>query len=101
MRTQAFHASSLAIRSNPAHEMLSTRPLEARMNTYILGVVNGSVSHLPRRGERDRLRSRPATAKPYGSAASSDERPVGRAWINGREIGGTADRLAHLVVGHD
>jgi hypothetical protein len=71
------------------------------MNTHILGVVNGSISYLPRGGDRDRLGSRPATVPPHGPAAWTDQRPVGRAWINGREIGGTADRLAHLVGGHD
>ena len=25
----------------------------------------------------------------------------GRAWINGREVGGTAPRFAHLLRGHD
>jgi len=25
----------------------------------------------------------------------------GRAWINGREVGGTAPRFAHLLGGHD
>jgi hypothetical protein len=25
----------------------------------------------------------------------------GRAWINGREVGGTAPRFAHLLQGHD
>ncbi|MGH2838497.1 MAG: hypothetical protein ACRDJY_09165 [Thermoleophilaceae bacterium] len=28
-------------------------------------------------------------------------RPVGRAWVNGREVGGSDPRYAHLGRGHD
>jgi hypothetical protein len=28
-------------------------------------------------------------------------REVGRAWLNGRELGGEDDRYAHLAVSHD
>jgi hypothetical protein len=37
--------------------------------------------------------------------ATEARRPVGRrrgrAWINGREVGGTEPRYAHLTVSHD
>jgi hypothetical protein len=71
------------------------------MATNIIRGVMDSVSHLPRSAARDRLRSRRAAAPPGGPAPLSDRRPIGRAWINGREVGGTAVRLAHLVAGHD
>lgn len=32
---------------------------------------------------------------------ASGERPAGRVWINGREVGGADPRYAHLEHGHD
>jgi hypothetical protein len=34
-------------------------------------------------------------------SAGEAERPTGRAWINGREVGGTMPRHAHLTVSYD
>jgi hypothetical protein len=29
------------------------------------------------------------------------DRPTGRVWVNGREVGGVDPRYAHLARGHD
>jgi hypothetical protein len=46
-----------------------------------------------------------ARARPRAPRASEPrgrlERPVGRVWVNGREVGGADPRYAHLGRGHD
>jgi len=52
--------------------------------------MTSQVVQLPRRPAR-RRRARP---RPVG-------RTTGRAWINGREVGGTDPRFQHLAATHD
>jgi hypothetical protein len=55
--------------------------------------VATQVVQLPRRPPRRRLpRPRPVEAIAPGP---------GRAWINGREVGGTDPRFEHLIAGSD
>ena len=65
------------------------------MSSVNIPPVRTSLSGLPRRPSLLRAlvanRDRPRTA---GGTR-------GRAWINGREVGGTEPRLAHLGGGHD
>jgi hypothetical protein len=56
-------------------------------------VMQSRVLHLPRSPAR-RRRPRP---RPVEAPAP----PRGRAWINGREVGGTELRFAHLAAGSD
>lgn len=55
------------------------------------------VTSLPRRTERDRRMSRTVQAR----RRLTSPRGGGRAWINGREVGGTDPRWHHLSAGHD
>jgi hypothetical protein len=54
-----------------------------------------NVADLPR-GSRRVERLAYATRK-----GRREERRRGRAWINGREVGGTDPRFAHLSASHD
>jgi hypothetical protein len=38
------------------------------------------------------------TPRPSPRRTGSDRRPRGRAWINGREVGGPDPRFAHLAA---
>jgi hypothetical protein len=59
----------------------------------------------PRDGERtpDRVRrlNRVREARARLASPGSDSRERGRAWINGREVGGADGRFAHLAHSHD
>jgi hypothetical protein len=55
-------------------------------------MTSPQVVQLPRRPAR-RRRPSPRPAAAGGSP--------GRAWINGREVGGTEPRLDHLSIAHD
>jgi hypothetical protein len=55
-------------------------------------MTSPQVVQLPRRPAR-RRRPRPRPAAAGGSS--------GRAWINGREVGGTDPRFDHLSIAHD
>jgi hypothetical protein len=47
-------------------------------------------------------RHRPVTlAAEAGRRLTNSSRTRGRAWINGREVGGASDRFAHLGRSHD
>jgi hypothetical protein len=62
----------------------------------MLAMKGSAVTSLPRgtrRGQRPALRAE--------TGPRSGNRRAGRAWINGREVGGTEGRFAHLDVGHD
>ena len=51
--------------------------------------------------ERD-ARLRRAQASPRRPRPTDTQQPFrGRAWINGREVGGTQPRFAHLTVSYD
>jgi hypothetical protein len=56
--------------------------------------VDSQVLHLPKRPPRTR-RPRPA------ARAEPPRRVRGRAWINGREVGGVDPRFAHLTGCYD
>ena len=58
--------------------------------------MNGSASNLPRGKRRGQRLVFSAEA-----ARQSPAKGTGRAWINGREVGGTQGRFAHLGIGHD
>ena len=45
--------------------------------------------------------SRPRTAPLDSHRGRNAGGTLGRAWINGREVGGTEARFAHLAGGHD
>jgi hypothetical protein len=62
--------------------------------------VGAVVSSLPRGADRARRLARAAEAR-RRLATSRTARPIGRAWINGREVGGTATPFAHLARVHD
>jgi hypothetical protein len=62
--------------------------------------VQATVSPLPRGEARTRRLARAAEAR-RRLERPRRRRPIGRAWINGREVGGTADPLAHLTLAHD
>ena len=57
-------------------------------NAAVIGLPRGD-----RRGQRPAVRA----AVPI----RTDLRRAGRAWINGREVGGTEGRFAHLDTSHD
>jgi hypothetical protein len=59
-------------------------------------MTTASVTSFPR-GRRRGQRLELGTAVP----PRPDSSRGGRAWINGREVGGTAERFAHLETGHD
>jgi hypothetical protein len=69
----------------------------AAENIRHMGAV---VSSLPSGAARARRLARAAEARRL-LAARGPGRPIGRAWINGREVGGTAGPLAHLGRAHD
>lgn len=52
---------------------------------------------------RDRLRrmNRAREARSRLTAGDSERREHGRAWINGREVGGADERFTHLAASHD
>lgn len=52
---------------------------------------------------RDRLRrmNRAREAHTRLTAGDSERRERGRAWINGREVGGADSRFSHLAATHD
>jgi hypothetical protein len=58
--------------------------------------VSPTVTSLRREGTRGRERARPATHPPHRVRPGS-----GRAWINGREVGGANPRFAHLAGSYD
>jgi hypothetical protein len=60
----------------------------------IPGVTTPLLLLTPRRTSGRRI----ATARQRGSDAGGTR---GRAWINGREVGGTDPRFAHLATGSD
>jgi hypothetical protein len=60
------------------------------------GMKNGAMTGVPRTGDRDRWLARMAEAR-----RRLGERRSGRAWINGREVGGADARYAHLAASHD
>jgi hypothetical protein len=62
-----------------------------------IGAVRPNLVSLPRGRERDRLLWRVIESRRLASASPAR----GRAWINGREVGGTDPRLAHLADSHD
>ena len=53
----------------------------------------GSARRRPRAATERRVRSR--------ITAPAEPASRGRAWINGREVGGTDPRLRHLAASHD
>jgi hypothetical protein len=57
--------------------------------------MESQVVRLPRRPPRSR-RPRPQPVAPVPAGPLT-----GRAWINGREVGGTDRRLEHLATGSD
>ena len=59
--------------------------------------MNRSVTGLPRGKRSDQRLELPAEPVPRRPG----ENRGGRAWINGREVGGTPERYAHLGAGHD
>jgi hypothetical protein len=66
---------------------------EAKMTT-----MNGSSLPLPRRRGADPRIVRALLAERRGQRRA---RVPGRAWINGREVGGTDPRYAHLGASYD
>jgi hypothetical protein len=58
--------------------------------------MSGSVTPLSRRDGRDRRVPRVIEAH-----RALRGRRTGRVWINGREVGGSDPRFAHLSVTHD
>ena len=46
-------------------------------------------------------RRRPRRPPRRAARRPAKERPYGRAWINGREVGGADPRYAHLAAGYD
>ena len=49
-----------------------------------------------------RRRSRPAEKRePLEALAPAERSTVGRAWINGREVGGPDPRFLHLMLPYD
>lgn len=81
------------------------------MNERRILRMNQPVTSLPRGKDRDRRMSQGASrtqpAEPAASREAQDRRRLtsprggGRAWINGREVGGTDPRYAHLSCGSD
>ena len=63
-----------------------------------IGAVRATVVSLPRSGDRNRLLTRVINTRRQ-LATGAEVR--GRAWINGREVGGTDPRLAHLAASYD
>ena len=59
--------------------------------------VKQPVTSLPRGTDRDQRMSRTIQAR----RRLNSPRGGGRAWINGREVGGTDPRWDHLSAGHD
>jgi hypothetical protein len=62
----------------------------------IFDVTTSLLPHAPRR-RSPRSGGTQIDRKSEGNAGGAR----GRAWINGREVGGTAPRFAHLLRGHD
>jgi hypothetical protein len=63
-----------------------------RENIFPMSAVEHDLPRDRRRGQRS-----PRSAQ----APHPSGRRGGRAWINGREVGGTQARYAHLAVSHD
>ncbi|CAN5205504.1 hypothetical protein BH20ACT20_BH20ACT20_01640 [soil metagenome] len=59
--------------------------------------VKQSVTRLPRNTDRDRRMFRTVQAR----RRLTSPRGGGRAWINGREVGGSDPRYAHLAGSYD
>ncbi|MEJ7750989.1 MAG: hypothetical protein WKF32_06025 [Thermoleophilaceae bacterium] len=59
--------------------------------------VKQSVTRLPRNTDRDRRMLRTVQAR----RRLTSPRGGGRAWINGREVGGSDPRYAHLAGSYD
>ena len=59
--------------------------------------VKQSVTRLPRNTDRDRRMFRTVQAR----RRLTSPRGGGRAWINGREVGGASARYGHLGQTHD
>jgi hypothetical protein len=55
------------------------------VNREVVDFAQRRLPRPPRRAERGRR----------------ERRPYGRAWINGREVGGADPRYAHLAAGYD
>jgi hypothetical protein len=58
--------------------------------------MRGTVISLPRGSARDQR-----LARAIETRRALDRRSGGRAWINGREVGGPDGRFAHLAASHD
>jgi hypothetical protein len=68
------------------------------MSSVNIPPVTTSLLALPRRPLQPRAVQAAHADRDRGRAAGGTQ---GRAWINGREVGGTEPRLAHLGGGHD
>jgi hypothetical protein len=67
------------------------------VRTTNMSVVTGSVNNLNRGASRGQRLSRAIRACRH----LTSPRGGGRAWINGREVGGQDPRYAYLAVTHD
>ncbi len=61
----------------------------------MLAMKHPRIASLPRGPSRGQRLIRVAHAR------HQRDRALGRAWINGREVGGADPRFAHLAINHD
>jgi hypothetical protein len=80
------------MRSNPPRRILDSGPLDMSSIDTTLAAMQARVIELPA-SRRDPRPARPPSSPPPGRR--------GRAWINGREVGGPDPRYRHLAGGHD
>ena len=66
------------------------------MRTENITDMRGTVTSLPRGQARDQRLTRAVAAR-----RTLHTRRAGRAWINGREVGGPVWRFAHLGASYD
>jgi hypothetical protein len=83
--------------------ILDSGRLERRVRGAKIGGMNERVTSLPDRAERGRRLDRAVEARRRleSSAEQAFDRRGGRAWINGREVGGTHPSLSHLESSYD
>jgi hypothetical protein len=84
-------------------EMFDIRPLASRsQRERILAMESSTVIRFAERRTRENRISRAVDAlRRLEGVETETERVHGRAWINGREVGGPDRRFEHLHVFHD
>jgi hypothetical protein len=83
------------LRSNARMEILDSGRWDSRMEDANIPPVAGTIASLPQGARRAERLARKALRDRREGASG------GRAWINGREVGGPDPRFAHLARSYD